>query len=62
MGRRGFSPAWLDPATYLFPGSLAGAGTGGAFPLGPATCFRGQNQCCDPRPLPPKPSLLPWGH
>lgn len=48
-GRRGFSPACLDPATYLFPGSLEGAGTGGAFPLGPATCFGGQNQS-DSRP------------
>lgn len=49
-GRRDFSAAWLDPATYLFPGSLEGVGTGGAFPLGPATCFSGQNQSCDSRP------------
>lgn len=46
--RRGLSPAQPGPATYLFPGSLVGAGTGGAFALGPATCFRGQNQSCEP--------------
>lgn len=58
-GRRCFSPAWLNPATYLFPGSLAGVGTGGAFPLGPATCFSGQNQRCDPHPLPPSQPSFP---
>lgn len=45
LGKRSegvISNTWPDPATHLFPCSLAGPGTGGALALGTATCFRGQ--------------------